>query len=113
MRIAGAAVALVAVVFGLSVEAESFAKRGSATRTVRVKDIDFHPHVITIQRGTTVRWSFLDAATPHTVTSRGTQRFRSSPTKTKGAYTVRFTRPGTYRYACTIHFNMQGKVIVR
>jgi plastocyanin len=29
-----------------------------------------------------------------------------------GTYTVRFRRPGTYRYVCTIHPNMRGRVIV-
>jgi plastocyanin len=29
-----------------------------------------------------------------------------------GTYTVRFTRPGAYRYVCTIHPNMKGRVIV-
>jgi plastocyanin len=40
-------------------------------------------------------------------------RFRSSPTKTTGTYSVRFTRTGTYRYECTIHpASMRGTIIV-
>ncbi len=85
----------------------------SSQRTVRIKDIDFHSRTITVHRGDSVNWVWLDGPTPHNVTSRGAKRFRSSPTKTRGTYTVRFSRSGTYRYVCTIHFNMKGKVVVR
>jgi plastocyanin len=43
------------------------------------------------------------------VTARG---FRSSPTKSRGSYVVRFTKAGTYRYRCTLHAQMTGRVIV-
>lgn len=85
----------------------------ASSRSVRIKDIDFHPRTLTVHRGDSVRWVWLDGATPHNVTSRGALRFRSSPTKTQGTYTVRFRHAGTYRYVCTIHFNMKGKVVVR
>jgi plastocyanin len=51
--------------------------------------------------------------TAHNVTSRGKRRFASSPSMARGTYAVRFTRPGTYRYVCTIHFGMNGTVVVR
>ena len=44
--------------------------------------------------------------------STGTRRFKGSPTKATGTYRVRFTRAGTYRYECTIHLGMTGKVFV-
>ena len=85
----------------------------ATSHTVRIKDIDFNPRTITVRRGDSVRWVWLDGSTPHNVKSRGPLRFRSSPTKTQGTYTVRFRHSGTYRYVCTIHFNMKAKVIVR
>jgi plastocyanin len=84
---------------------------GSAS--VRIKDIDFKPARVTIRRGGSVRWTFLDARTPHNVRSKGTPRFRGSPTKQEGSYRVTFRRPGTYRYVCTLHLNMKGTVVVR
>jgi plastocyanin len=84
-----------------------------SSHTVRIKDIDFHPRTMTVQRGDSVRWVWLDGTTPHNVRSIGSSRFRSSPTKTRGTFTVRFTRAGTYRYVCTIHFNMKAKIVVR
>lgn len=80
---------------------------------VRIKDIDFSPRTITIERGQSVTWRFLDRSVVHNVTSRGRPRFRGSPTKRSGTYTVRFRKPGTYRYVCTVHPNMRGRVVVR
>jgi plastocyanin len=98
----------------LAVAAATGAPAGaSSSHTVRIKDIDFNPRATTVHRGDTVRWVWLDGSTPHNVKSRGASSFRSSPTKTRGTYTVRFTRAGTYKYVCTIHFNMKGKIVVR
>ncbi len=84
---------------------------GSAT--VRVKDIDFKPHVTRIHTGARVTWSFDEEYTPHTVHSVGKKRFRSSHTKKYGStYSVTFKTPGTYRYVCTIHYGMKAKVVV-
>lgn len=94
-------------------QAAYVAHAAAATHTVAIKDIDFHPVRLVVRRGDTVRWRFLDASTSHNVTSTGAMRFRSSPTKLTGTYSVRFTRSGTYRYRCTIHPNMVARVVVR
>jgi plastocyanin len=39
--------------------------------------------------------------------------FLSSGVQPGGTYTVTFTRPGTYPYACLIHPRMVGEVVVR
>jgi plastocyanin len=84
----------------------------ASTATVTVKNIDFSKRVVRIHRGDTVRWLFRDAPTPHNVTSRGRPRFASSTSRQSGTYSVRFTKAGTYRYVCTIHPNMAGRVVV-
>jgi plastocyanin len=81
--------------------------------TVVIRDIDFHRRSVTVRRGGTVTWRFADPQVSHNVTSRGSLRFRSSPTKLSGAYTATFRRAGTYHYVCTIHPNMKGRVVVR
>lgn len=86
--------------------------QAASVHGVRIQGIDFHPHVLTIRRGEIVTWSWHDGDTPHNVKSTGALRFRSSPTKTSGSYSVRFTRRGIYRYVCTIHFNMKARIVV-
>jgi plastocyanin len=84
----------------------------ASVRTVVLKSIALHPATVRIGVGGTVRWEFRDKPTPHNVTSTGRHRFASSPTRQAGSYSVRFTKRGTYRYHCTIHPSMQGKVVV-
>src|SRR4051794_25413460 len=85
----------------------------AATRAVVLRDIDFKPHTVQIHRGDRVRWRWDDGDTSHNVTSRGRARFKSSTTKSAGTYVVRFRRAGTYRYVCTLHPGMAGRVVVR
>lgn len=85
----------------------------AGVKRVVLKDIEFTPATVTIQRGDSVRWVWRDPRVSHDVTSRGRRRFRSSDTKLSGTHTVRFRRKGTYRYSCTIHPGMLGKVVVR
>jgi plastocyanin len=84
----------------------------AGVHTVLLKNIAIHPATIRIHRGDTVRWLFRDRAVSHNVTSQGAMRFRSSSSRLSGSYSVRFTRRGTYRYHCTIHPSMLGRVVV-
>lgn len=90
----------------------------AATAAVHIKNIHYRPPKLTIHRGQTVTWHFDDEPiqAEHNVTSiggRGARRFHGSPTKLSGTYSVRFTRPGIYRYMCTVHDSMHGEIIVR
>ncbi|MFL5844545.1 MAG: plastocyanin/azurin family copper-binding protein [Solirubrobacteraceae bacterium] len=84
----------------------------STTVTVRLKNIDVSKPTVRIAVGDSVRWLFRDAVAPHNVTSEGKRRFKSSTSMTSGSYTVRFAKAGTYRWYCTIHPSMTGRVIV-
>jgi plastocyanin len=99
--------------FVLGTAAAPLAADAAVTKRVVLKDIDFSPATVTIQRGSSVRWVWMDPMVSHDVTSRGKLRFRSSDTRLTGTHTVRFRSKGTYRYVCTIHPNMLGKVVVR
>ena len=85
----------------------------AAGRSVVLKDIAFKPSKLTVARGARVTFRFLDNGTTHNVISRGAKRFKSSPTKGSGTYAVRFTKPGVYRYECTLHIGMKGSITVR
>lgn len=85
----------------------------AAARVVTAENIDFTPEKITIKRGSTVAWRFLDS-TRHNVSSRGKRRFRSSRDMSRGTHRVRFSNAGRYRYMCTFHpLSMRGVVTVR
>ena len=83
------------------------------TAGVALEDIGFSKPTVTIKRGDRVRWTWKDGTTPHDVTSKGKPRFRSSASKSSGTHLATFEQAGTYRYVCTIHPNMRGRVVVR
>ncbi len=105
------------VAASIGAAAPSLAAHRSATHVVKAQNIKFTPSRLTIHRGDRVTWHFLDAAilAPHTVTSEGPLRFKDMRNpKASGTFTVTFTKPGTYRYMCTIHpASMNGVITVR
>ncbi len=80
---------------------------------VHIQDIEFTPAVVHVRKGGRVRWEWDDAYVTHVVASRGEDRFRGSGPRREGArYSVTFRRRGAYRYVCTIHPNMRGRIVV-
>ena len=74
----------------------------AATKTVQVKDDVFVAKSITVKKGTTVKWVWKGKA-PHNVkVTKGPAKFASS-TQTKGTYSKKLTKKGTYTLVCTIH----------
>ena len=81
----------------------------SATATVNIRDFAFRPATLNVSRGTTVVFANRDSVR-HTATRGGsftTGRIRSGKSKS-----VRFGSRGTYRYHCSIHPEMRGKIVV-
>jgi plastocyanin len=84
----------------------------AATKSVTVGDTFFKAKSITVSKGTTVKWVWRGKL-PHDVKVKsGPAKFHSA-VKTKGSYSKRLTRRGTYRIICTIHPNMKQTVTVR
>lgn len=81
---------------------------GKVKAVVVLQHFSFGPAVVKIKPGQTVEWVWQDPGVPHNVTFAG---FHSS-TKTAGVYYHTFTQAGTYRYRCTLHYNMRGEIIV-
>lgn len=79
--------------------------------SVTVKNFDFHPMAVTVPAGATVTWKNMDGE-PHTVTSVD-GAFRSPALDEDDTYSFRFTKPGVYKYLCTIHPRMMASVTVR
>ena len=78
---------------------------------VIAKDFMFGPTALTVAAGSTVTWTNKDDE-PHTVVS-DSGLFRSAALDTNESFSVRFDKPGTYRYACSIHPRMVGTIVVQ
>ena len=83
------------------------------TREIAIDNYAFTPGDLTVPAGTTVTWINHDE-TPHTVVATGDPNaFRSGGLDTDDKFSVTFTKPGIYRYLCTVHPYMTGKVVVK
>ena len=78
---------------------------------VMAKDFMFAPVALTIAAGSTVTWTNKDQE-PHTVVSVD-GLFRSGALDTNDSFSFKFDKPGTYRYACSIHPQMIGTIVVQ
>jgi plastocyanin len=83
--------------------------RAAASHTVGLEKFSFNPSTLSIRRGDSVTWVWHNSR-EHNVTFNSVH----SRTQTRGTFTVRFTRAGTFSYRCTIHVSegMRGRVIV-
>jgi plastocyanin len=77
----------------------------AATKTIALRDTFFSPKSVTVKKGTTVKWVWRGRL-PHNVTvKKGPVKFHSRTT-TKGSFSKKLTKRGTYRIVCTIHPGM-------
>jgi plastocyanin len=107
--IAGLA-ALLLPVIGRGVPASaSPAATASKSVTVTIKGFKFKPGTINIGKGDRVVWVNRDSV-KHDATRGGS--FSTGKIKPGKAVAVRFGAKGTYRYHCTIHPEMTGKIVV-
>jgi plastocyanin len=102
-----AALALAAAPFGVGVAT------AAAPRTVTLKNIAFSPKSLKVSRGTKVTFAFRDGTTIHNVTSTGRTRFQTIANRSSGSRSRTFSHAGTYRYECTLHPGMTGRIVVR
>ncbi|HWX87905.1 MAG TPA: plastocyanin/azurin family copper-binding protein [Solirubrobacteraceae bacterium] len=110
-RALAGAFATLAAATGVAIPAlASSGGQAAGVHSVTLSHIRYHPGTLNIRRGDTVRWLWEDRGNEHNVTGHG---FKSR-TMTKGSFSVRFTRAGTFNYHCTIHVaeGMKGKIVV-
>lgn len=88
------------------------AASGAAGKTVTLKNIAFSPKKLTVSKGAKVTFAFRDAGTAHNVVSGGSRRFKTIATRSSGSVSRTFSRAGTYRYSCTLHPGMSGRIVV-
>jgi plastocyanin len=85
----------------------------SSGKTVVLKNVRFTPKKLTVSRGAKVTFLWHDGITRHNVTSVGARHFKSATSRSTGTYSVRLKKAGTYRYECTLHPGMTGRIRVR
>jgi len=95
----------------LALSTASAALSAAPDVAVTIKNFDFQPMAVTVPVGATVTWKNLDGE-PHTVTSTD-GAFRSGALDQGEAYRFRFTKPGVYKYLCTVHPRMVASVTVK
>jgi plastocyanin len=84
----------------------------AATKSVTLKNIRYTPSAVTIARGGKVRWTWRDGSIRHDVRfSNG--GLKPSPLKASGTYTLTFRKKGTFRFFCSVHSEMKGRVTVK
>jgi plastocyanin len=105
-------VALVTTALGAGCLGGQVAASGAAGRTVTLKNIAFSPKSLSVPKGSTVTFAFRDASTTHNVHSIGRRHFKAIPNRSSGSRRRTFTRAGTYRYQCTLHPGMTGRIVV-
>ena len=85
----------------------------SAAPDVLIAVFSYCQPSVTVPVGTEVRWTNRDAA-PHSATSTSPDvPFDTGPLAQGQSAAIRFDRPGTYEYLCSIHPAMRGTVTVR
>lgn len=86
------------------------ARAAAAEETVAIVNSHYKPTPLMVSLGDTVTW-VNEGFLLHNVTSTSGE-FASGTLRGGQRFSVRFTKPGTFDYVCTIHPGMSGKVIV-
>lgn len=86
-------------------------KSSPSGEVVRIKDFKFLPEDVTVDAGTTVRWTNADSA-PHTATADDAS-FDTGDLRQGKTGEVTLSDPGTYAYFCEFHKFMRAKITVR
>ncbi len=80
---------------------------------VEIVDFDYAPKDVTIKAGDSVTWTNSDDA-DHTATqSPGGSGFDTGTLSKGESKTVKFDKPGTFKYICLFHAFMNGTVTVK
>lgn len=108
--VAVAAMLALAGVVGISASAAGGHRLRGHGKRVEIEDFAYRPGKLTVRRGTKVVFSNHDSVV-HTATGkRGLDTGRIRPGRSA---TVKLRKAGVYKFHCTIHPFMHGKVVVR
>ncbi|HEX2790511.1 MAG TPA: cupredoxin family copper-binding protein [Steroidobacteraceae bacterium] len=95
----------------VSLAAEPAAAPNAALGSIAIRNFMFEPMSLAVAVGTTVTWKNFDGE-PHTIHSID-DTFRSGALDQNDSFSFKFDKPGTYRYACSIHPQMVATIVVK
>lgn len=72
----------------------------------------FEPPTLTVSKGQTVEWDWVDNSAQHSATSDDNTTFDSCLQSAGAKFVVTFNTTGDFKYHCTIHAAMTGDVKV-
>jgi plastocyanin len=110
----------ISVVVPLTASADSVATRDdvnssvqkSQTQKVTIGNFTFQPNTLTVSIGTELTWVNEDDV-PHIVVGVDSDSpIKSKPLDTDDRYSITLTKPGTYKYFCSMHPHMTGTIVV-
>lgn len=78
---------------------------------VQIASFTYRPATVTVREGASVTWTNRDQA-PHTATADDGRSFDTAALRAAQSRTIRLDDAGTYRYHCTLHRFMVGRVVV-
>ncbi len=96
---------------GIAITAAHTKAAAADVTDVKIDNFSFAPQAITVAAGTQVRWTNHDDI-PHNTVSED-KVFKSTTLDTDQQFTYTFTKPGTYKYFCSIHPRMTGTIVVQ
>ena len=91
--------------------APALAQPTPTSATVPIKNFAFMPMSTTIAAGGSVTWKNMDGEVHTVVSTDGL--FRSGGLDEDDSFTFKFTKPGVYKYICSIHPQMKATVVVK
>jgi plastocyanin len=83
----------------------------AATVVKATQNLTFKPKTLNVHKGTKVVWKNTCSCT-HTVTATSNNWNKNTTIQSGDTTSFTFKRRGTYKYHCTIHAGMSGKVVV-
>lgn len=83
----------------------------AAAVEIKIDNFTFAPATLTVRPGTQITWTNRDDI-PHTVVEDD-RTFKSTVLDTDEKFTFTPSKPGTYKYYCSIHPKMVAKLVVR
>ena len=103
-------VALLCAGFAQSHVSEARSAGKPVVQTIVIQGVKYEPDSLTVKRGSIVRWINKDPF-PHTVTAQGF--FDSHSIAAGGSWKYVAKKKGEITYACTLHPNMQARVLIQ